>query len=219
MRIKEQSIRADKKRKQSWLVPMIILISIFMVALFFYFDQQNGMTLIIRSWGISGVIIGILLMGIICMTPIPSEGLLLIFLKIYGIFLGLLYAWIGSSIGAIAIFILARSILSPMFKELIGSLQQHRVEQWVKKRGVSGLLFVRLLPIPAFVVNYTVGLLPGVGFFQYLWTAIVSMAPYYAGTIFMFLGIVNGIFSWILIGLFIVIILFILSFIVNRNVH
>lgn len=219
MRIKEQSIRADKKRKQSWLVPMIILISLFMVALFFYFDQQNGMTLIIRSWGISGVIIGILLMGIICMTPIPSEGLLLIFLKIYGIFLGLLYAWIGSSIGAIAIFILARSILSPMFKELIGSLQQHRVEQWVKKRGVSGLLFVRLLPIPAFVVNYTVGLLPGVGFFQYLWTAIVSMAPYYAGTIFMFLGIVNGIFSWILIGLFIVIILFILSFIVNRNVH
>nr|WP_272879937.1 VTT domain-containing protein [Sulfoacidibacillus ferrooxidans] len=153
------------------------------------------------------------------MTPIPSEGLLLIFLKIYGIFLGLLYAWIGSSIGAIAIFILARSILSPMFKELIGSLQQHRVEQWVKKRGVSGLLFVRLLPIPAFVVNYTVGLLPGVGFFQYLWTAIVSMAPYYAGTIFMFLGIVNGIFSWILIGLFIIIILFILSFIVNRNVH
>ncbi|MCI0184024.1 TVP38/TMEM64 family protein [Sulfoacidibacillus ferrooxidans] len=219
MRIKEQSIRADKKRKQSWLVPMIILISLFMVALFFYFDQQNGMTLIIRSWGISGVIIGILLMGIICMTPIPSEGLLLIFLKIYGIFLGLLYAWIGSSIGAIAIFILARSILSPMFKELIGSLQQHRVEQWVKKRGVSGLLFVRLLPIPAFVVNYTVGLLPGVGFFQYLWTAIVSMAPYYAGTIFMFLGIVNGIFSWILIGLFIIIILFILSFIVNRNVH
>lgn len=79
MRIKEQSIRADKKRKQSWLVPMIILISLFMVALFFYFDQQNGMTLIIRSWGISGVIIGILLMGIICMTPIPSEGLLLIF--------------------------------------------------------------------------------------------------------------------------------------------
>lgn len=219
MRIKDQSIRADKKIKQSWLVPMIILISLFMVALFFYFDQQDGVTVIIRSWGISGVIIGILLMGIICMTPIPSEGLLLIFLKIYGIFLGLLYAWIGSSIGAIAIFILARSILSPMIEELIGSLQQHRVEQWVKKRGVSGLLFVRLLPIPAFVVNYTVGLLPGVGFFQYLWTAIVSMAPYYAGTIFMFLGIVNGIFSWILIGLFIVIILFILSFIVNRKVH
>ncbi len=196
---------------------LLIGIAFLMIVFFFYMDQHGAVTLVIRSFGIFGIIIGILLMGAVCMTPIPSEGLLVIFLKVYGVLYGLLFAWIGSTLGAMAIFLLARSLFQPMIIGVIRDTWRYQIEEWVRKRGTMGLLIARLLPIPAVIINYAAGLFPGIRFYPYLWTAIVSMAPYYAGTALLFLGIAHGMTVWLIVGSLVIAVLVGVSYMFNRK--
>lgn len=203
-------------RKYGWF-SLIILIIIICIVVFFYFDRQNEISNIILAWGFWGAIIAILLMGVMCMTPIPSEGLLILYLKIYGIYLGILYSWVGSIIGSLAIFIIARNYGQELMQKKIRPEQIKVVDSWVNEKGSLGLLIARLLPIPAFVVNYIAGVMPSMKLWSYLWTAAISMAPYYISTGMVFIGVTRKSWLWLIWGGIVLILFSSIKYINNKR--
>jgi uncharacterized membrane protein YdjX (TVP38/TMEM64 family) len=187
-------------RKYGW-TGVIIAAFVILVAAFFYFDRRNQISTIIQAWGAWGAVFAILLMAAFCMTPIPSEGLVVMFLKIFGAYEGVFFAWVGSTLSALVIFILVRFYGQMFMQKLISPERFNLVDHWVKGKGSLGLLVVRLLPIPAFAVNYVAGAMPSMNLWTYLWTAALSMIPYYVGTALVFLGVAQATWSWFVLGL------------------
>lgn len=139
------------------------------------------------------------MMVIWCLTPIPSEGLLIIFLRVFGLVAGTAYAWIGSTISAIIIFYIARHFTRIMLRRVTSHERFDQVNTWVLKWGSGGLLLARLLPVPAFIVNYVAGMIPATSLWSYTWTAVVAMTPYYVGVALVYAG-VFGNWIYVLIG-------------------
>ncbi|WP_407306785.1 TVP38/TMEM64 family protein [Desulfosporosinus sp. SB140] len=186
-------------RKYGW-TGIIIAVFIVLIATFFYFDRQNRISTIIQAWGAWGVVFAVLLMTAVCMTPIPSEGLVVMFMKIFGVYEGVFFAWVGSTFSSLVIFILVRFYGRTLMQKLISPERFNTVDHWVKGKGSFGLLVARLLPIPAFAVNYIAGAMPSMKFWTYLWTAALSMIPYYVGTALVFLGVAQSTWLWLALG-------------------
>ncbi|WAH38905.1 TVP38/TMEM64 family protein [Alicyclobacillus dauci] len=172
-----------------WRAISMVLFGVLMVGVLLFLDRHHKVSQLIRSWGFLGVIIAILLMLIWCLTPIPSEGLLIIFLRVFGVTWGTLYAWIGSTLSACVIFYVARHFTRMWLSRVTSHERFEQVNLWVKDWGSLGLLFARMLPVPAFVVNYAAGMVPAIGMWTYLWTAVVSIMPYYLGVALVFQGV------------------------------
>lgn len=187
-------------RKYGW-TGILIALFVLLIAAFFYFDRRNQISVVIRAWGIWGVVFAILLMAAICMTPIPSEGLVVLYLKIYGIYEGVFFSWLGSTLSSLAIFVLVRVYGQTLMKKLISPQRFNTVDNWIKGKGSLGLLVARLLPIPAFAVNYIAGVMPSMKLWTYLWTAALSMIPYYVGTALVFMGVARETWIWLVLGI------------------
>jgi len=186
---------------------VLIAAVVLLIAAFFYLDRHGEISVIIREWGLLGVVFAILLMAALCMTPIPSEGLVVLYLKIYGVYEAVFYAWLGSTLSAVAIFIIVRVFGQTLMQKLISPERFQVVDNWVKGKGPWGLFVARLLPIPAFAVNYIAGSMPSMKFWTYLWTAALSMVPYYVGTALVFLGVSRETWIWVVLG-FVALIMF-----------
>ncbi|HWQ41392.1 MAG TPA: VTT domain-containing protein [Desulfosporosinus sp.] len=190
----------NKQNRLKW-TGVIIVGFVLLIAVFFYLDRHNEISVIIRAWGLWGIIFGIFLMAALCMTPIPSEGLVVLYLKIHGIYQGIFFSWLGSLLGATAIFIIVRVHGQTLMKRLISLERFNAVDNWVKRKGSLGLFIARLLPIPAFAVNYIASAMPSMKLWTYLWTAALSMIPYYIGTSLVFLGVAQEIWVWLFLGI------------------
>jgi len=186
-------------RKYGWTGVIIVAFCILIVA-FFYLDRRNQISTVIQAWGAWGAIFAILLMTALCMTPIPSEGLVVMFLKIFGVYEGVLFAWVGSTLSALVIFILVHLYGQTFMQKIISQERFNLVDHWVEGKGSLGLLVARLLPIPAFAVNYIAGAMPSMRIWTYLWTAALSMIPYYVGTALVFLGVAQATWLWLVLG-------------------
>lgn len=195
---------------------LLFLIGIAVFLLLFFLDKNQRITVILSTLGWFGGVVAVLLMTGLCMTPIPSEGLLFIYMKVFGIGLGLTYAWVGSSLSTVIIFLLARYYGRWMLQKVTQHERFEQINRWMTARGSLGLLLARLLPIPAFIVNYAAGLLTSTGFWTYLWTGVVSMIPYYTGAALLYLGISSH-WYWILIGLIPVGVVGIVSYLLGRK--
>jgi uncharacterized membrane protein YdjX (TVP38/TMEM64 family) len=148
-----------------------------------------------------GICIVIVVMALICVTPIPSEGLLILILKIYGTWFGILYAWFGSLASTLLVFMIARYVGANVLQSLITPQRFSQVDRWIQRRGTIGILIVRLLPIPGFLTSYILGTMPSIRLWAYVWTAAISIIPYYVGVTFIFLGIFSHGVHWIAIGM------------------
>lgn len=179
---------------------LIMVIFTVLIVLFFYLDRENKLSALIQHWGLGGIFLSIILMTALCMTPIPSEGLVILLLKIFGIFAGTLYAWIGSILSSLIIFYLARYFGKSFFQKLITPQRFESVDHWIRQKGSFGLLIARLLPIPAFAVNYIAGVMPSIKLWPYVWTAALSIIPYYIGTALVYVGIVQSTWIWLAVG-------------------
>lgn len=178
----------------------IAVLIVLFVAMFLYFDRGNEITALIQAWGAWGIILAVFLMAALFMTPVPSEGLIVLYLKIYGVYLGTLYSWIGSIISSIAFFYLARTYGQKLMKKLITQERFETVDNWVKEKGSFGLLIARFLPIPAFFVNCIAGTMPSIKIWTFFWTATVAIIPYFVGIALVFEGIANGTWKWVILG-------------------
>ncbi len=185
--------------------------------LFLHFDKASLLTNLVHSWGSLGVILAVGMMVGVCMTPIPSEGLLIIYLKVFGPALGGLYAWCGAVLSSLIVFVLARHFVAPILRVSVSESQMKKLNHWISKRGALGLLLVRLLPVPAFIQSYVVGAMPEVSFWNYLWTGAVSIIPYYLGVCLLYVGILSRTTDWIASGVFIVFLLWFIGFLLNKR--
>lgn len=183
-----------------WRTITMVVLGIVMVGVLLYLDRHHRISDMIQSWGVLGVIVGIFLMLIWCLTPIPSEGLLIIFLRVFGVVWGTAYAWIGTTLSAVVIYYIARHFTRAMLKRVSSHERFEQVNLWVRDWGGIGLLLARLLPVPAFIVNYVAGMIPAIGLWTYVWTAVIAIMPYYLGVALVFKGVFG---NWIyaLIGL------------------
>jgi uncharacterized membrane protein YdjX (TVP38/TMEM64 family) len=179
---------------------LFFLVGVVVFLLLLYLDKNQKITVILTGLGWFGDVLAIILMAAICLTPIPSEGLLIIYMKVFGIIWGLVYAWIGTSISTVIIFLIARYYGRWMLHKVVQHERFEQINQWMTARGSLGLLMARLLPIPGFIVNYAAGLMSTIKFWSYFWTGVVSMIPYYVGAALLYFGVSTH-WYWILIGL------------------
>ncbi|TDY47878.1 putative membrane protein YdjX (TVP38/TMEM64 family) [Alicyclobacillus sacchari] len=188
-----------KQLLTDWRTISMIVLGAVMAGVVLYLDRNHRLTELIQSWGFWGIIYGIILMVIWCLTPIPSEGLLIIFLRVFGVLNGTAYAWIGSTISSVIIYFIARHFTRIMLGRVASHERFDQVNLWVREWGSWGLLLARLLPVPAFVVNYVAGMIPAITLWSYTWTAVVAMLPYYLGVALVYAG-VFGNWIYIIIG-------------------
>lgn len=183
-----------------WRTISTVVIGVLMAGTLLYLDKHHRISLMIRDWGVAGVVLAILLMVLWCLTPVPSEGLLIIFLRVYGVTLGTTYAWLGSTLSTLVIFYIARYFTRIWLSRVTSHERFEQINLWVKDRGSIGLLFARMLPVPAFVVNYAAGMIPAIGLWVYLWTAVISIIPYYLSVALIFEGVIGN-WLYLIVGL------------------
>ena len=171
------------------------------VILFFYYNRHHALTHAIQSYGSTGIFAAILMMTLIFLTPIPSEGLLLIYFNVYGVFLGLFYAWTSYVLSVLLLFVIARYLVTNYIRRSIKSSRFETVERWLNDKGVLGLIIVRMLPIPAFIVNCVMGAMPSISFLRYFLTAIIAIIPYYVSSSLLYFGITTYNYKVLFIGI------------------
>lgn len=179
---------------------LLIAVGLLVAGGFLYFDRNNAISTVIRSYGTTGVLAAILTMAAVCVTPIPSEGLLIAYIKVYGVVLGLTYSWIAFVLSSIILFALSRRVGYKLVTSWVTADRVAVIDGWVARRGILGLVIVRLLPIPAFVTNVVIGLMPSVSLWTYMWTGAVTIIPYYTGVAFLAIGLSTLDFTGLVIG-------------------
>ena len=199
------------------LMVTIFVLQVMLTIVYFYFDRHGNISISLRSWGVWGILISLVLMAGFSVFPIPSEFLLLVNMKVYGVIPGVIDAWVGTMMGTVVIFLVARHIGSPLIYHLVPEKHLNIVETWVRKNGVLGLLLARLLPIPAPFLNYAAGVLKSVNFWNYFWTMAVSIWPYYIGAACLFVGVPNKAVYSILFGILLLVALWIFGVKLNRK--
>lgn len=188
---------AKEKVNYKFLTNGLLIFVVIAVCLFFYFDRHNELTSIFRSWGFAGVVVAVVLRGLVSATPIPSEGLMILYMKIYTVWWGVFFCWFGSIFGSLLVFFIAKRLGKPILESIITAKRFDQIDSWVEKHGTLGLLFVQLLPIPGFIVSYAIGTMPSVGLWRYVWTGAVSIIPYYIGSALIYLGFSKHLMTWL----------------------
>lgn len=176
-----------------------IMFGILAVA-FVVYDKQGVISRFAQQAGGWGIPFAILLMAAISITPVPTEFLLIINMKVYGVGLGICYSWVGVIGGSALTLFLMKRFGQRWVGNYISKETKQRLEQWVGIRGTLGLLLFRCLPIPAYVSNYVAGLFTTIRTWDYMWTATVAVLPYYTIAAFVFLGVMKSSTNWLVIG-------------------
>ena len=167
---------------------------------------------VIESYGRIGLLIVMIIQTII--APIPSEALLVfsgaIGIKIIDV---VIFGGLGTIIGAIIAFYIARIGGKPIIAKLIGHKWINHVDTWVERNGTKAILFTRLIPIIPFdLISYMSGITK-LKFRNYLFATVIGAFPRCFMLAVMGFS-AKGILSFIGIGLDITILIGIIAFIV-----
>ena len=195
----------------------ILIIGVFLVIGFFYFDRNNQISTAIQSQGAFGIVLSILLMALFCIIPVPSEFLMIMNMKVLGVWWGILLTWIGAMIGAVAVFFLSRYMGTRLLQAFVSTERLNQVNTWISKRGAFSLLIARLVPLPFIVVNYAAGVLKSVRIWDYIWTTGIGLLPYDIGAALVFLGFSTKYTIWLAVGGCTVVILWVTGYLLNRQ--
>jgi uncharacterized membrane protein YdjX (TVP38/TMEM64 family) len=203
-------------KSKVWTISTLLVVVV-VVTLFLYLDRHDALSQVLRSWGVVGVMAAILVMAMTCVTPLPAEGLLVLYMKIYGAWWGAFYSWIGAILSSLVVFVAARYVGTPILRSVVTPDRFHQVDRWVKEKGTSGLLFARLLPLPGFIISYVVGTIPSVRLWSYIWTGAVSIMPYYIATALIFLGISRRLVWWLTLGSLAIVMFWGVTYVVKKR--
>jgi uncharacterized membrane protein YdjX (TVP38/TMEM64 family) len=139
--------------------------------------QQNGLLAALAYMAIYAIAVAFSLPGGLVMSI--AGGFL------FGTLLGALYIVIGATVGATALFIIAKSALGDFLRAKAGPWLQ-KMEAGFRDNALSYLLVLRLVPLfPFFVVNLVPAFLG------------VPLSTYVIGTFF---GIIPGVFVFASVG-------------------
>lgn len=131
----------------------------------------------VRRLGLLGVVLGVGLLTVLSVIPVPGEFVSIFLLQAYGVLWGTAFSWLGAMLGAVLALFAARSLARPLITRTTDRYLQ-QIEPWLLRRGAVGLLVVRLLPmVPYHLVNYVAGVLR-VPFWPFLWTTALGILPF-----------------------------------------
>lgn len=190
---------------------LLIAIGTIIVIFVFYVNRHHHLSHLMQSYGSTGVLAAILIMAMMCLTPIPTEGLLLVYFNVYGALMGILYAWSGYLISTLIIFVISRYIGTNFIRNRVSQTRFETVNGWIGEKGIFGILIVRILPIPAFIVNAVLGTMPSISFTRYFLTAAVAIMPYYITSSSLYLGITGANYKTLFIGIALMIIMWLIG--------
>lgn len=152
------------KRKSSWKIDILWLIIIILIILvFIFFDSVIPAPEAVKSWtdqfGVFGplVVIGIIIIETV-IAPIPGTLVPIVIGALYGIWPGILYAWVGNMIGSIIAFWIARKLGRPVVKKIISEEKIEKYDGYLHRRRLMIWVayFIPLLPLD--VLSFVIGL-------------------------------------------------------------
>lgn len=198
--IDHSKTRLWRKALFNWKVAGVVVIGVLLTVIAYMCSGHHGIPERIHSWGPIGIIVAVLLMAAFHMTPLPSDGLLIMYFKVFGVVWGGLYGWVGSLVSALCLYGLARYLGQGVLRSSIPEKHFKQVDNWVLRKGQRGLFMARLLPIPAFAVNCVAGVMPSVRLWAYLWTAALSIVPYFCAVGLVYVGMSTPLRAWAFVG-------------------
>ncbi|MCG8467086.1 MAG: VTT domain-containing protein [Gemmatimonadetes bacterium] len=131
----------------------------------------------LRAIGPWAYVIAPLLMATVAILPIPAEAPAMINGAIFGPGPGIAITWIGSMLGAMVSFELARRLGRPAATRLLGESAIAKADDLVMSAGWGGLLLARFMPLIAFTpLNWGAGLTP-ITRWRFIWTTAIGIIP------------------------------------------
>ncbi len=139
----------------------------------FFYDIGDWLS----AMGPWAYVVAPLVMALVAVLPIPAEAPAMVNGALFGPAIGSVLTWVGSMLGAVISFELARSLGRPVTERFVRPGALDRVDGLVMSAGWGGLLLARFMPLVAFtVLNWGAGLTP-VGRWRFLWTTAVGIVP------------------------------------------
>lgn len=206
-----------RRRKSIIWTGVVFLVGVALVVVFFYWDRHGQISRLVQSSGPWGIVVTIVLMALFCLIPIPAEFLLVLSMKVFGVWSGIFYSWTGSMLGSIVVFLLARYVAQGAVRHFVSQDRMEEVNRWVGGKGVAGLLIAHILPLPFIVVNYAAGIIRSIRLWDFIWTSAVGGIPYYLGAALVFLGISRKYVVWLAVGGIAILAIWIAGFLYNRR--
>ena len=151
-------------RRITWKTDILwFLVIIIIVLVFVYFDSIFPSTEEVEEWtaqlGAYGplVIIGIIIAETV-IAPIPGTLVPIVIGALYGIWPGMLYAWIGNIVGSTIAFWIARKLGRPVVKKIVSEEKIDKYDQYLQQRKmlIWFAYFIPLLPLD--VISFVIGL-------------------------------------------------------------
>ena len=150
---------------------IILLIGLLLIALFFYFDLKQYLTLaslkanhqlLLKIYAEHALLMVAAFMALyIIQTALALPGAVILSLSagaIFGPLMGTIYAVSAASVGATLSFLVTRYLLRDSVVNRFGS-KLESINQELETRGLNYLLFLRLVPVfPFFLINLAAGL-------------------------------------------------------------
>ena len=156
--------RVFRRHKDVWKTDLIVIASIIIVLLIFAVWQPELPTKeVIDSWterfGIFGplsIIVVIILETVI--APIPGTIVPIVIGVLYGVWPGMLYAWVGNVTGSIIAFWISRKFGRPIVERFIHSDKIKRYDGFLHRNRVLIWLVYAVPIFPIDMISFIIGL-------------------------------------------------------------
>ncbi len=170
---------------------VMILALVFVYFYFLHTGRAHAIMRTVHGLGLMGRVLGILLMALASVLPVPSEFLSIFLLRFYGVIWGTIFSWVGGILGAVIALYVSRVLARPIVERLAGRYL-HKVQPWISDHGTFGLLVARFLPfVPYHLVNYAAGILR-VRIWPFIWTTAVGTLPFQVALAGVYYGVSYG---------------------------
>jgi len=163
-RVKDKINTFFHRRRISWKTDILWLaVIVIIILVFIYFDSLFPSTEKVEEWtarlGAYGplVIIGIIISETV-IAPIPGTLVPIVVGALYGIWPGILYAWVGNMIGSMIAFWIARKFGRPIVKKIVSKEKIEKYDHYLHRRKMAiwVVYFIPLLPLD--VISFVIGL-------------------------------------------------------------
>lgn len=132
----------------------------------------------VRSLGAAGYVLYTVVYAVCVVLLIPASLLTLGAGAIFGVFAGSIIVTIGATIGAVAAFLLAKTVLRSRVEAMAAKKPKLRaVDTAIQREGTKLMLLMRLSGFPPFTWNNYVLGLTGVRLGPYVWTTVIGIIP------------------------------------------
>ena len=133
----------------------------------------------LRSFGLAGVLVTILLFVIMTFTIVfpfmilsGAAGI------VYGLWSGILISWTGEVVGAVVMFVFARFFFREMVEGLISkSIYLKKVDDYSAENGFKALLIARLLPLAPSGIITAVAAISKMSFKDFILATLIGKFP------------------------------------------